>query len=60
MERFMKDFKSDKYNAQIQRDIALGQSVGVRGTPSLFMNGKRMGARSFDAFKTLIEGYLKK
>ena len=60
MERFMKDFKSDKYNAQIQRDIALGQTVGVRGTPSLFMNGKRMGARSFDAFKTLIEGYLKK
>ena len=60
MERFMKDFKSDKYNAQIQRDIALGQSVGVRGTPSLFMNGKRMGARSFDAFKTSIEGYLKK
>ena len=60
MERFMKDFKSNKYDAQIQRDIALGQSVGVRGTPTLFMNGKRMGARSFDAFKTLIEGYSKK
>jgi protein-disulfide isomerase len=60
MERFMKDFKSDQYDAQILRDIKLGTSIGVRGTPSLFMNGKRMGARSFDAFKTLIEGYLKK
>lgn len=60
MERFMKDYQSNKYDAQIQRDINLGTSVGVRGTPSLFMNGKRMGARSFDAFKTLIEGYLKK
>ena len=60
MERFMKDFKSGKYDARIQRDIALGQKVGVRGTPTLFMNGKRMGARSFDTFKNLIEGYLKK
>lgn len=60
MDRFMKDFKSDQYDAQIQRDIKLGAGIGVRGTPSLFMNGKRMSARSFDAFKTLIEGYLKK
>lgn len=60
MAKFMEDYKSSKYDARIQRDINLGTSVGVRGTPSLFMNGKRMGARSFDAFKTLIEGYLKK
>lgn len=59
MEKFAKDFKSNKYDARIQRDSLLGQSIGVRGTPSLFMNGKRMGARSFDAFKALIEGYLK-
>ena len=60
MERFMKDSKSNQYDARIQRDIKLGAGIGVRGTPSLFMNGKRMGARSFDAFKTLIERYIKK
>ncbi len=60
MEKFIKDFKSGQYDARIQRDMALGQKVGVRGTPTLFMNGKRMSARSFDTFKSLIEGYLKK
>jgi protein-disulfide isomerase len=60
MERFMKDFKSGKYDARIQRDIKLGMSIGVRGTPSLFLNGKRMSSRSFDTFKSMIEGYPKK
>ena len=60
MEKFMKDYNSDKYDAQIQQDIKLGMSIGVRGTPALFLNGKRMGARSFEVFKTLIEGHLKK
>ncbi|GBE41926.1 disulfide bond formation protein D precursor [bacterium BMS3Bbin09] len=57
---FMKDYKSNKYDARIKQDIELGTSIGVRGTPSLFMNGKRMGVRSFEAFKASIEGYLKK
>ena len=60
MDRFMKDYKSNKYDEGIQKDINLGTSIGVRGTPSIFMNGKRMGPRAFDDFKTLIEGYLKK
>ena len=60
MDRFMKDYKSSKYDARIQKDINLGTSIGVRGTPTLFMNGKRMKGRSLEAFKSLIEGYLKK
>ncbi|MEW6600041.1 MAG: thioredoxin domain-containing protein [Nitrospirota bacterium] len=58
--RFLADFSSNKYDALIQQDITLGQSIGVGGTPTLFMNGKRMQGRSFDDFKGLIEGYLKK
>jgi protein-disulfide isomerase len=60
MEKFKADFKSNKYDALIQKDIELGLKVGVTGTPTLFMNGKRMQRRSFDFFKESIEGYLKK
>lgn len=58
--RFMADFQSNKYDNLIQQDIILGQSAEVGGTPTLFLNGKRMQGRSFDDFKTAIEGYLKK
>ncbi|MBI5665192.1 MAG: thioredoxin domain-containing protein [Nitrospirae bacterium] len=58
--KFLADFNSNKYDALIQQDIMLGQNSGVGGTPTLFMNGKRMQGRSFDDFKALIEGYIKK
>ena len=57
---FMADYKSNKYDNMIQQDIKLGKSLGVTGTPTLFVNGKRMQRRSFDDFKRVIEGYLKK
>lgn len=57
---FMADYKSNKYDNMIQQDINLGKSLGVTGTPTLFVNGKRMQRRSFDDFKRVIEGYLKK
>ena len=57
--KFLSDFNSTKYNSLIQQDINLGRQVGVTGTPSLFMNGKRMQRRSFDDFKAAIESNLK-
>jgi len=53
-------YNSNKYDNLIQQDIILGQNSGVGGTPTLFLNGKRMQGRSFDDFKAAIEGYLKK
>jgi protein-disulfide isomerase len=60
MTKFAADYKSNKYDKQIQEDINLGRRVGVSGTPTLFMNGKRMRNRSVSDFKTAIDGYLKK
>jgi protein-disulfide isomerase len=60
MNKFMADYSSNKYDALIQQDINLGRQAGVTGTPSLFMNGKRMQRRSVEDFKQLIDGYLKK
>ncbi len=59
-EKFSADFKSNKYDKQIQAEMNLGNTVGVRGTPTLFVNGKRMAGRSFNDFKTSIDRILKK
>lgn len=58
--KFTADFSSNKYDALIQQDINQGRGAGVTGTPSLFVNGKRMQRRSFADFKATIDGYLKK
>jgi protein-disulfide isomerase len=58
--KFLADFNSDKYDNLIQQDIMLGQNSGVGGTPTLYLNGKRMQGRSFDDFKAAIDRYLKK
>jgi protein-disulfide isomerase len=57
--KFLADFNSNKYDQLIQQDINLGRQSGVSGTPTLYMNGKRMQARSFDAFKQSIDAILK-
>lgn len=59
MAKFTADFNSTKYDSLIQEDMNLGQKVGVRGTPTLFLNGKRMSRRSFNDFKQSIDEILK-
>ena len=60
MEKFKADYASTKYDKLIQDDINLARQVGVTGTPSLFMNGKRMQRRSLDDFKQSIDKIIKK
>jgi protein-disulfide isomerase len=42
-QKFKKDLENPAYQAQIKKDMALGRSIGVRGTPHFFVNGKRLG-----------------
>ncbi|MDO8281413.1 MAG: thioredoxin domain-containing protein [Thermodesulfovibrionia bacterium] len=58
--KFMADFSSNKYDQLIQQDIDLAGTADVNGTPTLFINGKRMQGRSMDDFKAAIDGILKK
>ncbi len=58
--QFEADYNSAKYDKQIADEINLGITVGVRGTPSLYRNGKKMAGRSFNDFKTAIDSVLKK
>ncbi|MGI6395397.1 MAG: DsbA family protein [bacterium] len=42
MEQFEKDRNSEKAGKILQDDISQGMNFGVRGTPTLFINGKRI------------------
>ena len=45
--------------AQVLKDFQDGQSYGVTGTPTFFINGQRLvGARPFDSFKSIIDAAL--
>lgn len=51
---------SGKYKAEVAKDLADGQSYGVSGTPSFFINGKMLvGALPYENFKAEIEAALK-
>ena len=61
MDKFKSALDSGKYKAQIDADMAQAQSLGARGTPTFFVNGKKVrGAQPFASFKTVIDEALKK
>jgi protein-disulfide isomerase len=43
MEAFNSCFTANEYEAEIQADFELGQQMGVSGTPTVFVNGQRVG-----------------
>lgn len=58
--KFTSDYSSTRFEKQIQDDMSVAQTVGVRGTPTLFINGRKMTGRSIDDFKGMIEEAIKK
>ncbi len=60
MKKFEADRSSDDVKKQIDADLALGAKVDVRGTPSIFVNGKVLQNRSVDGMKAQIDEELKK
>jgi protein-disulfide isomerase len=53
--QFEKDMTSPDVQKEIDNDIKLGQEVQVRGTPTLFLNGKRVMNRGFEGIKEMID-----
>ena len=58
--RFNRDMQSPAIAKLVQRDIANGRAIGVRGTPTIFINGKRLKKRSLQGFRETILAELKK
>jgi protein-disulfide isomerase len=69
MNQFSQCLDSQKYKAEVEKDLADGQTAGVSGTPTFFIgkstaNGtidgaQLTGAQPYAAFKTIIDQQLK-
>lgn len=60
MEKFNKDMQSPAIKSLIERDLDNGRQAGVRGTPTIFINGKTLRIRSLPEIYQVIEAELKK
>jgi protein-disulfide isomerase len=60
MEQFRKDMKNPALAAMVQRDLKDGVDAGVRGTPSIFVNGRLLQQRNLPGFKQVIDAELAK
>ncbi|MBI1816134.1 MAG: thioredoxin domain-containing protein [Deltaproteobacteria bacterium] len=58
--KFEADMKSPEIQQQVQDEIKLGNDVGVTGTPTIFVNGKRLMNRSPEGFRAMIDEIIKK
>jgi protein-disulfide isomerase len=49
---------SGKFAEKVQRDVVDGHRLGVNGTPTLYLNGKRLADNSYESVKSAIETVL--
>ena len=57
--KWEQDMGSPEVASIISDDMKLAAQASVRGTPTFFVNGKQVQARSVDGFKTMIDAALK-
>ncbi len=55
MNRFKLDMNSPAIRQQINKDLQAAQEAGVTGTPTIFVNGKRVKNRSLEGFQYMID-----
>ena len=60
MEQYKQDIQNPAIAAMVQRDLKDGVAAGVRGTPSIFVNGRSLKQRSLPGFKQVIDDELAK
>lgn len=60
MPEFEKCLNSGKFTAAVEADVAEGQAIGVKSTPTFFVNGKLLaGAQPLEVFSEIIDAELK-
>lgn len=55
MKKFKEDMNSEATRAHVQKDIADAQKAGVTGTPTVFINGRKLKQRNQQGFQTMID-----
>ena len=60
-EQFNQCLDSNKYRGKVQQETTEGQRLGVRGTPTIFVNGKLIDRGSdYRVLKAAVEAALKR
>jgi protein-disulfide isomerase len=59
VQQFTVDFNSEKAKAEVRKDMADGQSYGITGTPTIFVNGVKVRRLSAEDFREAIDNALK-
>lgn len=59
IEQFNKDRNSPEVRNQLNKDLFDAQKAGVTGTPTIFINGKKLKNRSPQGFQAMINAELK-
>ena len=60
MEAFERDISSEATKQRLMKDLVDAQGAEVRGTPSLFVNGRKVNDRSTAGIQRLIDEELAK
>lgn len=57
MEQYKKDVISKEVRDRVNRDKTAGNSLGIKGTPTFFINGEKIpNPKGYEDFKSLIDG----
>jgi protein-disulfide isomerase len=57
--RFDTALDSGKFTESVQRDLEDGIKLGINGTPTIFVNGRRISAKGYDELKASVDQALK-
>ena len=57
--RFDSALDSGKFTEAVQRDVEDGTKLGINGTPTLFINGRRVSAKGYEDLKATVEAAFK-
>ena len=57
--RFDAALDSGKFIEMVQDDVEEGIKLGLKGTPSIFVNGRRVTAKNYEELRASIEAALK-
>lgn len=60
IEQFMKDMADPETHKKIDQEVRDGSMAGVKGTPAIFINGRRVKDRSLNGFQKIINEELAK
>ena len=52
--KFKTDFDSPEIKAKVEASFKEGSDIGINGTPTFFLNGKKMEPTGFEEFKALV------